>query len=184
MLGAFARQIEGIGILHQEFARAHGAEARTDLVAELQLDMIEIERQVLVGLDVGAEDIRDHFLVGRTVEHRPVLTVLDAQHLLAVGVVAAAFLPELGGLQRRHRKLDGAGAVLLLADDVVDLVEHPLAERQPGIDALRLLADHAGAQHQPVGDDFRLLGVFLQDGHEKAGQTHERIPEQLRFRIA
>ncbi len=37
----------------------------------------------------------------------------------------------------------------------------------------RLLADHAGAQHQPVGDDFRLLGVFLENGHEITGQTHD-----------
>ncbi len=32
---AFAVEVEGIGVLHQELARAHGAEARTDLVAEL-----------------------------------------------------------------------------------------------------------------------------------------------------
>ena len=98
MNSAFLRQIEGIGILHHEFARAHRAEARADLVAELQLNMIEVQRQVLVGLDGRAEDIGDHLLIGRTIEHRPVLPVLDAQHLLAIGVIAAAFLPEFGRL--------------------------------------------------------------------------------------
>jgi hypothetical protein len=31
-------QVEGIGVLHQEFAPAHHAETRTNLVAELPLD--------------------------------------------------------------------------------------------------------------------------------------------------
>ncbi len=172
MDGVFAGHVEGIGILHQEFARAHGAETRADLVAELQLDMIEVERQALVGLDVGPEDIGDHFLIGRAVEHRALLAVLDAQHFLAIGLVTAAFLPEFGGLQGRHDQFDGAGTVLFLADDGVDLVQHLLAERQPGIDALALLTDHARAQHQAVRDDFRFLGIFLQDGHKIAGQAH------------
>ena len=62
-------EIEGIGVLHQELARAHDAEARPDLVAELPLDVIEVERQVLVGADVGAEDVGDHLLVGRPEQH-------------------------------------------------------------------------------------------------------------------
>ncbi len=37
-------QIEGIGIFHQELACAHHTEARPDFVAELPLDVIEIER--------------------------------------------------------------------------------------------------------------------------------------------
>ncbi len=172
MHGAFAVQVEGIGILHQEFARAHGAEARADLVAELQLDVIEVERQVLVGFDVRAEDIRDHLLVGRTVEHGALLAVLDAQHLLAIGVVTAAFLPEFGGLQRRHQKLDGTSTILLFADDGVHLVQHALAQRQPGVDALGLLLDHARAQHKPMRDDLGLFGVFLEDGQEETGKAH------------
>ena len=172
MHGAFAVEVEGIGVLHQELARAHGAEARTDLIAELELDMVEVERQVLIGLHERTEDVGNHLLVGRAVEHRTLLAVLDAQHFLAIGVIAAAFLPEFGGLQRRHQELDGAGAVLLLADDGVHLVENALAERQPGIDALGLLLDHARTQHEPVRDDLGLLGVFLEDGQEEAGKAH------------
>ena len=168
-------QVERIRILHQEFARAHRAEARADLVAELQLDVVEVERQALVGLHRRAEDVGDHLLIGRAVEHRAVLPVANAQHFLAVILVTAAFLPEFCGLQRRHGKLDGACTVLLFADDRVHLVEHALAERQPGIDALALLADHARPQHQAVGDDLGFLGVFLQDRHEIARQTHNEF---------
>ena len=109
--------VERIGILHQEFAAAHQAEARPHLVAEFPLDVIEIERQILVGAHIGAEDLGDHLLVGRPVEHVALVAVLDAQHLLAVGLVAPALAPQIGRLDGRHQQFDRAGAVLLLAHD-------------------------------------------------------------------
>ena len=96
--------VERIGVLHQEFAAAHQPEARPHLVPELPLDVIEIERQVLVGPHVGPEDIGDHFLVGRAVQHVALVAVLDAQHFLAVGLVAAALAPEVGRLDGRHQQ--------------------------------------------------------------------------------
>ncbi len=90
------------------------------------------------------------------------MAVGDAQHFRAIGVVAPALAPQIGKLQGRHQKLDGAGAVLLLADDLLDLAQHPQAERQPSIDAGGLLPHHAGAQHQAMGGDLRFLGGFTQ----------------------
>ena len=169
---ALGVEIERIGVLHQELARAHDAEARPHLVAELPLDVVEVERQILVRTHAGAEDLGDHLLVGRTVEHVALVAVADAQHLLAVVVVAAGFAPQLGRLQRRHQQLDRAGAILLLAHDGADLVQHAQAQRQPGVDAGALLADHAGAQHQPVRGDLGLLRRFLQHRQEIAGEAH------------
>ena len=57
-------EIEGIGVLHQKFPPAHDAEARPQFVAELPLDMLEVLRQRLVGMDLGAEDLRDPPHVG------------------------------------------------------------------------------------------------------------------------
>ena len=165
-------EIERIGVLHQELAPAHQAEARPHLVAELPLDVIEVERQILVGAHIGAEDLGDHLLVGRAVEHVALVPVLDAQHLLAVGVVAPALAPQVGRLDGRHQQLDRAGAVLLLAHDLLDLFEHAQAERQERINAGRLLAHHAGAQHQPMRDDLRLFRGFAQDRQEIAGKAH------------
>ena len=165
-------EIERVGILHQEFARAHGAESRPHLVAKLPLQVIEIERQILVGAHIGAEDLGDHLLVGRTVEHLALVAVLDAQHLLAVVVVAAALAPQLGGLDGRHQHLDRAGAVLLLAHDAADLLQHAKAEREKRVDARGLLANHSGAQHQPVRNDLCLLRSFTQDRQKVTGQTH------------
>ena len=167
-----AIDVEGIGVLHQELATAHDAEARAHLVAELPLDVIEVARHVLVGLDALAEDVGDHLLVGGAEQHVAVVAVLDAQHLLAIGIVAARLAPQVGRLDGRHQHLDGAGPVLLLADDLLDLLEHPEAHRQPRIAARRLLPDHAGAQHQLVGDDLRFLRIVTQDRHEVLGQAH------------
>jgi hypothetical protein len=165
-------QIEGIGVLHQEFARAHHAEARADLVAELPLNMEEIERQILIGAHRGAKNLGDHLLIGRAIEHLAVMAVGDAQHFLAIGVIASRLAPQIGGLNGRHQTFDGPGAGLLLADDGVDLVQDPQPERQPGVDAGRLLPDHARPQHQPVRDDFRLFRGLAQNRQKIAGKAH------------
>ena len=72
------------------------------------------------------------------------MAILNAQHLRTVGIVAPGLAPKIGKLQRRHQEFDGAGAVLLLAHDLLDLLQHAKPERQPGVDAGRLLPQHAG----------------------------------------
>ena len=143
----FLRQVEGVGILHQEFAAAHDAEPRPDLVPELPLNMIEDARQILVGLDPVAEDRGDQLLVGGPVEHVALVPVLNAQHLLAVIVVASTFAPQVGGLDRRHQEFQCPGPILFLADDLLDLTQDPMSQRQPAVDAGARLTDHTGAKH-------------------------------------
>jgi hypothetical protein len=145
-------------------AAAHDAEPRTLLVAEFPLDVIEVERQAFIRFHVGAENLGDHFLVGWAEQQFALVPVGDAQHFRAVGIVAAAFAPQVGQLQRRHQQFDGAGTVLLLANDLLDLLQHAQAQRQPGIDARRFLPHHAGAQHQPMRHDLRLFRILLKDG--------------------
>ena len=53
-------------------------------------------------------------------------------------------------------------------------VEDPLADRQPGIDAGRLLPDQAGAEHQPMRDDLGFLRRLAKDRQEVAGKAHGR----------
>ena len=60
-------------------------------------------------------------LVGRPEQHLALMAIGDAQHLLAVIVVAAALLPQLGRLDGRHQQFLRPGPVLLLADDLLDL---------------------------------------------------------------
>ena len=171
-LGALIVIVEGIGVLHQELAPAHHPEARADLVAELPLDVEQVERQLAVALHVAAEDVHHVLLVGGAVEHLAIMAVADAQHLLAVGLVAAALLPPARRLDGGHEDLDGAGPLHLLAADLLHLLEDAKAQRQPVVDSRRRLLDHAGPQHQPVGDDLRLRRILLQDRHEVPRHAH------------
>ena len=95
-------EVEAVGVLHQELAPAHHAEARPHLVAEFPLDMVEQFGQVAIALDRGADDLGHLLLVGRPVQHLAVVPVADAQHLLAVILIAPALAPQLGGLDGRH----------------------------------------------------------------------------------
>ena len=162
------RQIEGIGILHEELASSHHAETRAHLITELPLDMEEVARQFAIRPHAVTENLRNQLLVGGPVEHLALVAILEAQHLRTIGVVAPALAPQLRLLQRRHQHLDGAGPLLLLAHDLLDLLEHAKAKRQPGVDASAGLADHAGPQHQLVGDDLRLARRLAQDGKKIA----------------
>ena len=102
------------------------------------------------------------------------MPILDAQHFLAVVLVASAFAPQFRRLQRGHQHFDGAGAVLFLAHDAADLAQHPVAQGQEGVDAGRLLADHARPQHEPMRDDLGFLGGLAQDRQEIPGESHGR----------
>ena len=66
---------------------------------------------------------------------------------------------------------DRAGAVLLFAYDLLYLLEHAEADRQPGVDARGGLADQSRLQHQLVADDLGVGRAFLEDGQETAGET-------------
>ena len=61
----------------------------------------------------------------------------------------------------------GAGRVHLLADDLLDLAQHPVAERQPGVDAGRDPADVAGPDEQPVAVDLGVGRVVAQRAQEQ-----------------
>jgi hypothetical protein len=95
-------EIERICILHQEFAAAHQPKAGADLITELPLNVIEIERDILVGTHIGTENFSDHFFVGWPIKHVTFVPILYAQHFLAIRVVASALTPEVRRLNRGH----------------------------------------------------------------------------------
>ena len=165
-------QVEGVGVLHDEFAAAHQAETGPDFVAEFSLDLVEIEGQLPVGADLPADDVGDHFLVGRPHAELGLLAVLEPQQLLAVIVPAPGFLPQLGRHHRRHEQFDGARARHLFADDVLHLADGAQPEGQVAVDAGGDLADHAGPQHELVTDHLGIGGGFLEGGEQILGVAH------------
>ena len=61
--------VEAVGVLHQELAGPQDPEPGAGLVAELGLDLVERDRQLLVRPDQVADDVGDDLLVGRPERH-------------------------------------------------------------------------------------------------------------------
>ena len=76
--------VKGIEILHDELAGAHYAEAGPYLIAELGLDVVEVERELLVALDLVPRKGGDDLLVGGTQHEVNIVAVLEAAELRAV----------------------------------------------------------------------------------------------------
>ena len=76
---------------------------------------------------------------------------------------------DLSGLDVAGRNLSDAdftGAILFLANDLLDLFENAKAERKPGVDASGGLPHELGAKHQLVADDLGVGGTLLEDGQK------------------
>ena len=165
-------QVEGVGVLHHEFPRPHDAEAGTHLVAKLGLDLIQVDRQLPVAAYFAPCDVGDDLFVGRPETEVPLVTIPDPQQLRPVLLPAAGLLPELGGLNGGHEHLERARRVHFLANDVLDLAQHPHPEGEPGVETRREGPDEPGTQHQPMADDLRVRGRFLDGGEERLRNAH------------
>src|SRR5690606_41389243 len=93
------------------FACAHDAEAGPDLVAELGLDLVEVDRELAIALQLAAGEVGDHFLVGRAEAGLAVVADLHAQEERAVLLPAAGILPQLRRLRGGHKRLERTGGV-------------------------------------------------------------------------
>ena len=164
--------VERVRVLHGEFAAAHQAEAGTALVAELGLDMIEVQRQLAVGLDFRAHDVGDDFFRCRLDRVFAAVAVFHAHQFVAHLGPAARLLPQFGRLHERHQQFDTGGFVHLVTDDGFHLADHAQAHRHVGIDAGTEAFDHACTHHQLVADDFRVRRCIFKCGNKKTGGAH------------
>ena len=166
--------IEGVGVLHDELARAQDPGARARLVAALGLEVVEQHRQ----LPIGAHRLRDvegdGLLVAQGEDQVGPPAVLELEDLL--DVVAPAAPPELGRRDDRHQHLLAADPVALLAHDLRHVLVHAPPGRQPAPQAGADLADEPGAhaelvrQRLGVGRGLALGGqeVAIETGHPAA----------------
>lgn len=164
--------MERIGVLHQELACTHHAETRADFIAELGLDLVEIQRQLLVAVDFLARELGRGFFGGRGVAELLFLAVLDLQQLPAELFPAAGRVPQLARLDGGEQHFHRPGAVHFLAHDGLDLAQHAQAQRRPGVQPGGQLADHARAQHQTVADQLGVGRGFLGGVQVELGKTH------------
>ena len=169
MVQAGIVHMERVGVLHDELTRAHQAEARPDLVAELGLDLIDRQRQLLVAAHVAFDVIGDDFFVRGPEAVLTLGPISHAQHERAHGLPAPGFLPQLGGLYRWHENLQRVDGGHLGPDDRLDLAQYPHAQRRPRIQPGTQPTDHAGTQHQLVRDDLGIGRGFLGGGQGQTG---------------
>ena len=93
LLQTLLRGREAVGVLHDELATAHQAKAGTELVAELVLDVVEVNGQLLVGTQLIANQ-GGHGLLVRGAQHElAAVAVIEAHEFLAIGVDAAGLAP-------------------------------------------------------------------------------------------
>ena len=174
---AVVRGVERIGVFHDEFLRAHEAEARADFIAEFHADLVEVLGQLPVGIDFVGGDGGDD-LLGRGAENPfAVAAVLQFEQHVAGGFVTAGLLPDFRRLEGGHEQFERAGAVHFLADDLLHLAQRAQAERQEGIDAAGELADQPGAEQEFVGKDFRVSRSFAEGRNKCIGPLH--VAERL-----
>ena len=157
--------MEAVCILHDELAAAEQTEARTDLVTEFHLNLIQRAWQFLIRTQLVADKRGDELLVRRTKAEAMVMTIGQAHELRPVIVPTAALMPQLGGLKRRHHDLLRACSVHFLAHDSLDFRKHLLPEREERVHTRSGLADHCRTQKQSMTCYFGISRVFLQRRH-------------------
>ena len=165
--------VERVGVLHQELPGAQHSEPRANLVAELGLDLVQGDRQLLVGVDVAANDVGDHLLVRGAENVDLAVAVLEDHQVGAEGVEAAGLLPEFLRLKGRHVDFDGPRAVHLLADDLGGLAQDPPAQRQVAVGPAGQFANQPGPDHQAVAEQLGLGRHLLERRNKRLCPAHE-----------
>ena len=164
--------VEAVGVLHEELARAQDAALGARLVAFLGLDVVPELGELPVGVDLARRQPGDDLFVGHGQRHVGAPAVLEAEHLFADVVPAAALLPDLGRLQHRHEHLLAADSIHLFTDDGGDLPHHPPAGRQIHVDAGRELTDETGPDHELVAHGLGPGRVLFDCRQKERARAH------------
>ena len=164
--------MEGIGVLHGEFADADEARARARLVTVFRLDLIQHRRKLLVRRQFRSGDLHDGLFVRHAEDHGLAVAVREAEKLLADLFIAAALLPELCRKDDGHQDFLSADAVHLFADDGLDLVCDLVAEREEGEEPCGDGAAVTATDQIDMGDGLRVPWGFLEALSDELGEFH------------
>ena len=156
--------VKAVRILHNELAATQQTETRTTLIAEFQLNLIQVLRQVLIAAKLVFHQVSDYFFMRRTQAILHIMTVGKAKHLRAVRIPTPAFAPQLGVLHKRHKKLLAAVRVHFFAHDVLNLAQNARAQRHERIHARCFFAQHARARQQLRAGNVSVTRIFLERG--------------------
>ena len=149
-------------------------ESRANLVAELRLDLIEVDRELLVASHLAPCDVRDHLLMSRADAEFALVAILQSQQFRTEVAPAPGLLPQLRRLDGGHQDLLGTRRVHLLTHDGFDLSQYADAEWQPRVESGREQANQTGPEHQSMTDDFGLRRRFPHRREKRLRASHWR----------
>ena len=164
-------EVEGVGVLHREFAHAQEPALRARLVAELRLELVPDLRKRLVRAQLRRV-IGEDLLVGHAEGQVRELAVLQPEHLFTHALPAPRLLPDLLRMHAGKPELLGTDPIHLVADDLLDLAQRPEAERRQRIMPRHQLADQTSADQELVGDGLGVRRIVSQSRNESARPAH------------
>ncbi len=153
--------MKGIGVFHDEFARAHDAETRSDFITKFRLNLIEINRQLLVAAQLTPSDVGYDFFVGGTNAKFTFVSIVKAQKFGAVFFPTPGFLPEFGWLNGWHQDFQRSCAVHFFAHNGFDFSNHSQTQWHPVVQTRSQAANESGAQHELMAGNFSIIGCFF-----------------------
>ena len=171
-LGVGLVDVERVGVLHDELAPAHEAGARPQLVAELGLDLVEVQRQLPLAAHVARTSAQITSSCVGPMTKSPPLRSLKRNSCSPYFSQRPDSCHSSAGMTAGRNTSEQPAAVQLLADDAFDLGHHPPAERQERIDPGRHLAQVAAAHHEDVRRDLRFRRGFLEGRDQGLGHPH------------
>ena len=171
--------VERVGVLHHELARAQDAGARARLVALLDLELVEEERQVAVGADVVRHVVgrapprassrgRAASPCGRRASSAPRSRSgpVACQSPAGWSTGTRTSWPPIAFISSRT-----------IADHVLD---HAMPGGEPGPKPGAELAHEARADHQLVRDRLGVRGVVAEGRHEVSAEARHGSAEPTR----
>ena len=126
---ALVVDVEAVRVLHHELAAPQQARSWTRFVAVLGLDLVDVQRQVLVRAVQSLHEQGEHLLVGRRQQEVVAVAVAQAKQVVAVLDPPIRGLIGLFGQQRREMNLLETGGIHLLANDALDIAVDDPSER-------------------------------------------------------
>ena len=132
---AFVVHSKRVGVLHDEFAPTQQTGAGPRLVTVLILDLVNIQRQILVGGIKVFHQQGEHFLMGGRQKHIGSLAVLQAKEIITVFFPPVSCLIGFSRQQCREENFLGSNCVHFFTHDIFYLAQNFQTQGQPGIHA-------------------------------------------------
>ena len=164
--------VEGVSILHCEFAHANKSGLWTRLIAEFCLDLVNHKGVFVVTLTIFAHKLNGRLFVSHAKYNRATVAVVKANKFLADGFVSAGLLPN--GCRHNHREtyLLAVDGVHFPAHDGLEFASYALKWHKGRKNSVRHVFHVATAHHQRMAFYCAICWFFFESFANKFFQFH------------